>query len=58
MKWLRITALVAMRTFLRLNGFNLDATPADKYLAFISLAEGSLSEDELAAWLRERIAAA
>ena len=49
------TALVAMRTFLVLNGRRLDATPADKYLTFISLADGSLSEDELAAWLRERI---
>ena len=49
------TALVAMRTFLVLNGRRLDATPADKYLIFISLADGSLSEDELAAWLRTRI---
>ena len=48
-------ALVAMRTFLVLNGRRLDATPADKYLTFISLADGSLSEDELASWLRERI---
>jgi len=52
------TALVAMRTFLRLNGFNLNATPTDKYLTIISLAEGSLSEEELAKWLRERINAA
>lgn len=51
------TALVATRTFLRLNGFELNATPADKYLAFISLAEGSLSEEELVDWLRERLAA-
>jgi len=49
------TALVAMRTFLVLNGGRLDATPADKYLTFISLADGSLSEDELAEWLREWI---
>ena len=49
------TALVAMRTFLRLNGFNLNATPADKYLTIISLAEGSLSEEDLVDWLRERI---
>ncbi|MGD9590095.1 MAG: type II toxin-antitoxin system death-on-curing family toxin [Pyrinomonadaceae bacterium] len=49
------TALVATRTFLLLNGFQLTAPPADKYLTFLSLAEGSLSEDELAEWLRERI---
>lgn len=49
------TALVATRTFLLLNGFPLEATPADKYLAFIALADGSLSEDALAVWLREKI---
>lgn len=48
-------ALVAMRTFLVLNGFQLRAEPAEKYLAILSLAEGRLSEDELAQWLRERI---
>ncbi|MBK8465571.1 MAG: type II toxin-antitoxin system death-on-curing family toxin [Chloracidobacterium sp.] len=49
------TALVAMRTFLRLNGFNLNATPTDKYLTIITLAEGSLSEEALIDWLRERV---
>jgi death on curing protein len=46
------TALVATRTFLLLNGCELIATPAEKYTTFVRLAEGSLSEDELAAWLR------
>jgi death on curing protein len=49
------TSLVATRTFLVLNGFELDASPQDKYLTFLSLAEGSLSEEDLAAWLRERV---
>jgi death-on-curing protein len=49
------TALVATRTFLLINGYQLNATQAEKYLTFLSLAEGSLSEDELAQWLRERI---
>lgn len=49
------TALVACRTFLLLNGFQLNAEPADKYITFLSLAEGTLSEDELTAWLRKRI---
>ena len=48
------TALVAARTFLLLNGFDLKATPVEKYTTFLRLAEGSLSEDELAAWLREK----
>jgi death-on-curing protein len=47
------TALVAMRTFLVLNGSELTATPTEKYLTFLQLAEGSLSEGELVAWLRE-----
>ena len=49
------TSLVACRTFLILNGYQFNAAPADKYLTFLSLAEGSLSEDELAQWLRARI---
>lgn len=49
------TALVAARTFLLLNGFDLRASPADKYITFLRLAEGSLSEDELTEWLSERI---
>lgn len=48
-------SLVACRTFLLLNGYQLDASPADKYLTFLSLAEGTLSEEDLAQWLRERI---
>ena len=51
------TALVACRTFLILNGYQLTATPTEKYLTFLSLAEGTISEEELAAWLRERIVA-
>lgn len=49
------TALVACRTFLLLNGFQLTAQPADKYITFLSLAEGTVSEEELAEWIRERI---
>ena len=48
------TALVAARTFLILNGRNINATPVEKYTTFLRLAEGSLAEDELAAWLREK----
>ena len=52
------TALVATRTFLLLNGIDLDATPADKYITFLRLAEGTLTEPELTTWLRERISSA
>lgn len=44
------TALVVSEGFLRLNGLRVAAPPEDKYLTFLHLAEGSLMEDELAAW--------
>lgn len=50
------TGYVVMELFLIKNGFKLTASPADKYLTILQLAEGSLTEDELAAWLRERVA--
>ncbi|MGI8641128.1 MAG: type II toxin-antitoxin system death-on-curing family toxin [Pyrinomonadaceae bacterium] len=46
------TALVVMRTFLQLNGYNFNATQEEKYLTFLKLAEGSLSEEELVIWIR------
>lgn len=49
------TALVAARTFLLLNGVNLDATQDNKLVTFVNLAGGSISEEELAAWIRKRI---
>lgn len=49
------TALVATRTFLALNGVELRADAADKYITFLSLAEGRISEDDLAEWLRAGI---
>ena len=49
------TALVAARTFLLLNSVNLEATQDEKYLTFLQLAEGSLTEEQLADWIRRRI---
>lgn len=49
------TGYVVMETFLIKNGFRLEATVVDKYITFLSLAEGNLSEEELAEWLRERV---
>jgi death-on-curing protein len=48
-------ALVAARTFLILNGVDLDATQDDKFLIFLNLAEGAISEKELADWIRNRL---
>ena len=46
------TALVACRTFLLINGYELAATREEKYETFLALAAGALDEDGLAAWLR------
>ena len=50
------TAAVISETFLVLNGFELNATDAELVVAFLSLAAGELSEDELADWFRQHIA--
>ena len=49
------TGLVVCRTFLLLNGKDLDATREEKYLTFMKLARGELAEDDLAEWIRERL---
>ena len=49
------TAHVAYRTFIVLNGADLIATDEEKYLTMMALAEGTFSEREFAAWLRERL---
>jgi death-on-curing protein len=43
-------------TFLRLNGFQLTASKEDRVLTFWSLAEGTLSEGQLAQWFEQNIA--
>ena len=50
------TALVVSETFLMLNGYTLTATDAEVVVAFLALAAGELSVDELADWFRGHIA--
>lgn len=50
------TAAVVSETFLMLNGSALDATDAEVVVAFVALAAGEFTEDELADWFRQRIA--
>jgi len=47
------TALVASYLFLALNGIEIKAAREDAYLTFLGLAEGVVSEDELARWFTE-----
>ena len=44
------TALIAMRLFLKFNGYDLAASPEDKYKTIIRVA-ASISEDELVQWM-------
>ncbi len=46
------TALVVSVTFLNLNGYDFDGEPTETYSMFLGLADGTVSEDELAEWLR------
>ena len=43
---------LAMATFLGLNGHELHATDAEIVAEILTLADGSLSEDALADWIR------
>ena len=50
------TAAVVSETFLALNGYRLTASDAEVVVAFVALAPGELSEDELVDWFRQRLA--
>lgn len=49
------TALVTADLFLMLNGYELTSTPAENVLTILGIAEGSISEEDLAAWIRANI---
>ena len=52
------TAAVISETFLIRNGYDLNATDPQLVVAFLALAAGELTEDEMADWFRRHIAAA
>jgi death-on-curing protein len=49
------TALVVADLFLMLNGYELVSSPVENVLTVLSLADGSLSEEELTSWIRKNI---
>ena len=51
------TAFIAMRLFLKLNGYDLSASPEDKYKTIIRVAASDMSEDGLADWIRTNLGA-
>ena len=46
------TAAAISMTFLNLNGWEIEAPKEDEYFTFLHLADGSLSEEEMAAWFQ------
>jgi death-on-curing protein len=46
------TAYVVTRLFLMLNGYDIDAPPAEKVIIFERLGKGEIDQPALAAWLR------
>lgn len=50
------TAAVVSETFLAINGHELGASDAEVVVAFVALAAGELSEEELADWFRAHLA--
>jgi death-on-curing protein len=51
------TALVVAFAFLKLNGIKITAPPEERYMTFLAVAAGELSEEDLAAWLSENSSA-
>jgi death-on-curing protein len=49
------TALVTADLFLMLNGYELVSSPVENVLTILGVADGTLSEDELTAWIRKNI---
>ena len=49
------TALVASRSFLLINGYQIGATKEDRLSTFLALASGDLTEDQLAIWFRKHL---
>jgi len=47
---------VTMAVFLGLNGHEIDAPETEVVEVMVALAAGHLGQDELAAWLRSRVA--
>jgi len=49
------TALVVTDLFLMLNGYELTSPPSENVLTILGIADGSISEADLAVWIRSNI---
>ena len=48
------TSYVVMRTFLKLNGYDIKASAIEKYEIWLRLANRQISEADLAKWIEEK----
>ena len=48
------TSYVVMRTFLKLNGYDIRASAVEKYEIWLRLANSQISEADLAKWIEEK----
>lgn len=48
------TSYVVMRTFLKLNGYDIQASESEKYQIWIGVANNQISEAELAIWIEKK----
>jgi death-on-curing protein len=48
-----VALILAMVTFLGLNGYELHATDAEAVAEILGLAAGDVSEESLASWIRQ-----
>ena len=48
------TSYVVMRTFLKLNGYDIRASAVEKYEIWLRLANSQISEADLATWIEEK----
>ena len=49
------TSLVACLTFLLVNGYRLKSTQEENYLIFYDVAQGVITEEQLADWLESKL---
>lgn len=49
------TAFMSCYLFLMKNGFAINATEEERFIAILSLANGSISEEEFTKWLEQHI---
>ena len=48
------TSYVVMRTFLKLNGYDIQASVTEKYEVWIRLADSQINEIDLAKWIESK----